>query len=157
MVKKDSIRKNLIFEILFLEACFYGNFEIAKVLVENGANVNGNQNDENIIRTIQNKYQQSKTISISANLQNEIDIHKLIEQTLNHFQHIDILIINNECKRHYRASIEEFPIEKWNEIIDYNLISNFALIKTLWPHMKRQHFGRIINVVSICFALVLIQ
>lgn len=31
---------------LFLEACFYGNLEIVKVLVENGANVNGNQNDE---------------------------------------------------------------------------------------------------------------
>ena len=32
--------------VFFSEACFYGNFEIVKVLVENGANVNGNQNDE---------------------------------------------------------------------------------------------------------------
>ncbi len=32
--------------VVFLEACFYGNLEIVKVLVENGANVNGNQNDQ---------------------------------------------------------------------------------------------------------------
>ncbi len=36
--------KNSFF--FFIEACFYGNFEIVKVLVENGANVNGNQTDE---------------------------------------------------------------------------------------------------------------
>jgi ankyrin repeat protein len=30
----------------FVEACFYGNLEIVKILVENGANVNGNQTDE---------------------------------------------------------------------------------------------------------------
>jgi len=34
------------FFFVFIEACFYGNFEIVKVLVENGANVNGNQTDE---------------------------------------------------------------------------------------------------------------
>jgi 3-hydroxybutyrate dehydrogenase len=110
--------------------------------------LSGSQNDENIIRTIQNEYRQSRTISLSADLQNEIDIHNLVEQILNHFQRVDILIINNECKRHYRASIDEFPTEKWKEIIDYNLISTFALIKTLWPQMKRQHFGRIIHIVS---------
>ncbi len=31
---------------MFIEACFYGNLEIVRVLVENGANINGNQNDE---------------------------------------------------------------------------------------------------------------
>jgi len=30
----------------FVEACFYGNFEIVKILVENGANVNRSENDE---------------------------------------------------------------------------------------------------------------
>jgi NADP-dependent 3-hydroxy acid dehydrogenase YdfG len=128
---------------------------IVHKFAKQGSNIilNGNQYDENIIKTIQNEYQQSKIIYLSTNLQNEINI----QQILICFQYIDVLIINNECKRHYRASIDEFPIEKWREIIDYNLISNFALIKTLWPHMKRQHFGRIINIVNICFTFVLIQ
>jgi 3-hydroxybutyrate dehydrogenase len=82
-------------------------------------------------------------------IQKEKDIQNFVEQILNQFQHIDVLIINNQCRRHYRASIEEFPSEKWRDIIDANLISTFTLIKTLWPHMKRQHFGRIIHLVSI--------
>ena len=89
-----------------------------------------------------------KQFCLSVDIQNVIGVYNLVEQTLNYFQNIDVLVINNECKRHYRASIEEFPIEKWREIIDYNLISTFALVKTLWPHMKRQHFGRIIHIVS---------
>jgi NAD(P)-dependent dehydrogenase (short-subunit alcohol dehydrogenase family) len=123
---------------------------IVRQFAKQGYNIvlNGDKNDENIINTIQNDYQQCKTMYLSANIQNEIDRHKLVEQILNQFQHIDILIINNACKQHYRASIDEFPVEKWREIIDYNLISTFALVKTLWPHMKRQHFGRIINIVS---------
>ena len=124
---------------------------IVHKLAKQGCNIalNGSQNDENIIKTIQNEDQQSKTIYLSGDIQNEIDRYKLVEQVLNHFQHIDILIINHECKRHYRASVEEFPIEKWREIIDCNLIPTFALVKTLWPYMKRRHFGRIINIVSI--------
>ena len=110
--------------------------------------LNGNiTNDEKIVNAIQNEYQQSKIIYLPANIEKEIDIHTLVEQILNQFQRIDVLIINNECKRHYQASIDEFPVEKWKEIIDYNLIPTFALVKTVWPYMKRQHFGRIINIV----------
>jgi len=65
----------------------------------------------------QNEYQQSKTISLTINLQNGIDIHYLLGQILTHFQHVHILITNNECKRHYKASIDEFTTEKWKEII----------------------------------------
>ncbi len=111
--------------------------------------INGDQTDENFIRTIQDEYQRSKTIGLTANLHKEIDIQNFVEQILNQFQYIDVLIINNQCRKHYRASIDEFPLEKWRDIIDFNLISTFTLIKTLWPHMKRQHFGRIIHLVSI--------
>lgn len=38
--------RRLIHSFFFVEACFYGNFEIVKILVENGANVNRNENDE---------------------------------------------------------------------------------------------------------------
>lgn len=112
-----------------------------------GYNIITNEN-ENITKTIQNEYQQNQIMSLPFNLQNQIEIHQSIEKILNHFQHIDILILNNQGRRHYRSSIEEFPIEKWKEIIDYNLLANFSLIKTLWPHMKRQYFGRIIHIVS---------
>ncbi|CAF0899169.1 unnamed protein product [Adineta steineri] len=123
---------------------------IVHKFAKQGCNIilNGKQNDENIIQTIQNTYGKNQIMYLSEQIQNEINIYKLVEQILNSFQHIDILIINHECRQHYRASIEEFPIEKWKEIIDCNLTRNFTLVKTLWPHMKRQHFGRIIHIAN---------
>ncbi|CAF2464735.1 unnamed protein product [Rotaria sp. Silwood2] len=138
------------FTALIISSLNSFDLNIVRKFAKQGCNIvlNGNQINENIVKTIQNEYQQNKTIYLSDNIQNEIDIHKLVKQILNHFQHIDILIINNECKRHYRASIDEFPTEKWRDIIEHNIILNFALVKTLWPYMKRQHFGRIINIAN---------
>ena len=86
-------------------------------------------------------------IRLSANLQKEIEVHNLVEQIFNRYQTIDIVIFNNQHQRDYRAAIDEYPLEYWREIIDRNLISTFSLIKTIWPQMKRQHFGRILHLV----------
>ncbi|CAF3403890.1 unnamed protein product [Rotaria sp. Silwood1] len=148
-VKSGHLRQLFMrFTALIISSLNGFGLNIVRKFAKQGCNivVNGNQIDENIIKTIQNEYQQSKTIYISDNIQNEIDIHKLVEQIFNYFQHIDMLIINNECNKHYRASIDEFPTENWRDIIEHNLILNFALVKTLWPYMKRQHYGRIINI-----------
>lgn len=88
-----------------------------------------------------------RMIRLSANLQKEIEVHNLVEEIFNRFQTVDIVIFNNQHQRDYRAAIDEYPLEHWREIIDHNLISTFSLIKTIWPQMKRQHFGRIIHLV----------
>ena len=61
---------------------------------------------------------------------------------------IDYLVINHLDQWDYRAAIEEFPIEKWREVMEKNLVSTFAIVKAFWPQMKRQHFGRILYLVS---------
>ncbi|CAF3432941.1 unnamed protein product [Rotaria socialis] len=121
------------------------SLNIVRKLAEQGYNIalNENQNDDNIIETIQKEHKQCRTMYVPDSIKNEIDIHNLVEQISKQFQHIDIVIIHHECKRHYTASIDEFPTENWREAFDYNLIITFALVKTLWPHMKRQHSGNI--------------
>jgi 3-hydroxybutyrate dehydrogenase len=44
--------------------------------------------------------------------------------------------------------VEEFPDEKWEQILAINLSSAFYAIKAALPHMRRRGWGRIINIAS---------
>jgi len=59
---------------------------------------------------------------------------------------VDILV-NNAGIQHV-ASIEDFPIEKWDAVIAINLSAAFHAIRVAVPGMKRRKWGRIINIAS---------
>jgi 3-hydroxybutyrate dehydrogenase len=59
---------------------------------------------------------------------------------------IDILV-NNAGIQHV-APIENFADDKWDDIIAINLTGAFHAIKTAIPIMKKNGFGRIINIAS---------
>lgn len=60
---------------------------------------------------------------------------------------IDILI--NCAGINYIESIVDYPIEKFDEIININLRAPFRIIKKLLPNMIKKKWGRVINVASI--------
>src|SRR6476659_9461951 len=57
------------------------------------------------------------------------------------------ILVNNAGIQHV-APIEEFPIEKWDQIIAINLSSAFHTIRAAVPGMKARKWGRIINTAS---------
>ncbi|UVI38723.1 3-hydroxybutyrate dehydrogenase [Qipengyuania spongiae] len=59
---------------------------------------------------------------------------------------IDILI-NNAGMQHV-APVEEFPVEKWDQIIALNLTAAFHTARLAVPHMKQAGWGRIITTAS---------
>ena len=59
---------------------------------------------------------------------------------------VDVLI-NNAGIQHV-APVDEFPPQKWQDIIDVNLSAPFHLITSVLPGMKQHDFGRIINIAS---------
>ena len=59
---------------------------------------------------------------------------------------IDILV-NNAGMQHV-APVEEFPVEKWNQIIALNLSAAFHTCRLAVSHMKQAGWGRIINTAS---------
>ena len=59
---------------------------------------------------------------------------------------VDILV-NNAGIQHV-APVEEFPVEKWDQIIALNLTAAFDACRIAVPHMKAAGWGRIINVAS---------
>ncbi len=88
-----------------------------------------------------------KTAFSNANLKEQEAINELIEDTIKEFGKIDVLV--NNAGIQYVSKVEEFPLEKWNDIIAINLSSVFVASRAAWPHMKKNGFGRIINVSSV--------
>ncbi len=74
-------------------------------------------------------------------------IRDLVRQTADEFGRVDILI-NNAGIQH-TGPIESYPEEKWDAILAINLSSAFHTTKAVIPHMKKQGFGRIINIASV--------
>lgn len=74
-------------------------------------------------------------------------IEQLVEYANAEFDGIDILV-NNAGIQHV-ASVEDFPVEKWDAILAINLTSAFHTTRLTLPRMKEKGFGRIINVASV--------
>ena len=60
---------------------------------------------------------------------------------------IDVLI--NNAGLQFVAGIDEFPEEKWDQLIDVMLKGPFLLTQAVLPGMRQRGFGRIINIGSI--------
>jgi 3-hydroxybutyrate dehydrogenase len=73
-------------------------------------------------------------------------IEGLIAMTLDAFGRLDILV-NNAGIQHV-APIEQFPPEKWDAILAINLSSAFHTTRAALPSMRKNGFGRIVNVAS---------
>ena len=58
----------------------------------------------------------------------------------------DILV--NNAGIQYVAPIEEFPVDKWNQIIAINLSSAFHTMAAALPGMKAKGWGRVVNIAS---------
>ena len=74
------------------------------------------------------------------------EIEAMVKKAAAEFGAVDILV-NNAGIQHV-APIDEFPVDKWNEIIAIDLVALFHTIRHALPAMKRRKWGRIINIAS---------
>jgi 3-hydroxybutyrate dehydrogenase len=56
-------------------------------------------------------------------------------------------VVNNAGIQH-TASIEEFPVAKWDAILAINLSSAFHVVQHALPGMRARNWGRVINIAS---------
>jgi 3-hydroxybutyrate dehydrogenase len=82
-----------------------------------------------------------------ADMSKASDIQDLMEFATKNFGGVDILV-NNAGIQHV-ASIESFPVDKWDAIIAINLTSAFHTSRLALPYMRQKNWGRIINVASV--------
>ncbi|MFO1115072.1 MAG: 3-hydroxybutyrate dehydrogenase [Beijerinckiaceae bacterium] len=82
----------------------------------------------------------------AADISQGDEIQDMIEQTVGRFGSIDVLV-NNAGIQHV-APLEAFPPEKWEAILAINLSSAFHTTRVALPHMRKNGWGRILNVAS---------
>ena len=74
------------------------------------------------------------------------DIRKVVDATRERFGRIDILVNNaGICPR---SSIEETTDEEWDMVISINLRGMFIISREVFRIMKKQSYGRIVNLSS---------
>lgn len=82
-----------------------------------------------------------------ADLTNAQAASGMVGKAAEEFGSVDILV-NNAGIQH-TAPIEDFPPEKWDLILSLMLTAPFHLIRTALPVMKKNKWGRIINIASV--------
>lgn len=58
------------------------------------------------------------------------------------------VLINNAGIQHV-ATVEDFPVERWDAVIAINLSSAFHTMRLALPGMKKRGWGRVINIASV--------
>ncbi|AIK35781.1 3-hydroxybutyrate dehydrogenase [Bacillus pseudomycoides] len=88
-----------------------------------------------------------EAIGLRCDVTSEQEISEAISETITNFGSLDVLI-NNAGMQHV-SPIEEFPTDKFELLIQIMQIAPFIAIKHAFPIMKKQKYGRIINIASI--------
>ncbi|WP_243385991.1 3-hydroxybutyrate dehydrogenase [Bacillus kexueae] len=123
--------------------------EIAKKLASEGVKVVLTDLQEDVVK------EQANALSLegydvyakTCNVTNESDIESLVGFVKEEFGSVHI-VVNNAGLQHV-SKIEDFPTEKFEQLVKVMLVGPFMLMKHVMPIMKEQKYGRILNMASI--------
>lgn len=123
---------------------------IALELAKNGANVVINYNNsagpaEMVASTIKDMGREAHIVK--ADISNFEEAKSLINETINHFGRLDILINNAGITRD--STFKKLSEEDWRTVIDVNLNSIYNTSSVALPYLLESDAGRIINISSI--------
>ncbi len=87
-----------------------------------------------------------KSLVIKCDISNELEVKNMIDEIINKYGHIDVLINNASIEE--SSSIEEKNIDSFNRILSVNLIGSFLVTKEVSKYMLKEKYGSIINISS---------
>ena len=121
---------------------------ICKTMAEDGAKViavDVNENKlQNVVKEITNSGGEIK--SYPMNVADEKNVQDVINEVIKDFGKIDVVI--NNAGIDYTKSIEEITYDEWNKVISVNLTGPFNVSKAVYPFMKKNGSGHIVNITS---------
>ena len=86
------------------------------------------------------------SLAVDCDVANEQSVKEMVQKTVENFGSVEILI--NNAGLQFISKIEDFPLEKWNQLISVMLTGTFLCTKACVPYMKKAKWGRIVNISS---------
>jgi NAD(P)-dependent dehydrogenase (short-subunit alcohol dehydrogenase family) len=90
-----------------------------------------------------------RALAIAADVANSTAVDDMVDRTVKEFGKIDILVNNaGGISQAAGGPIESTTDEEWDRIVDINLKGQFLCCRAVVPHMKKNKYGKIVNVSS---------
>lgn len=137
-------------KVVFVTGAASGiGYEIGLNFAKEGAKVMFSDLNEEKLREVVHDLtaQGLDCFGVKCDVTKEEAIKAAIETTVERYGRLDVLV-NNAGMQHV-ALIEDFPTERFELMTKIMLVAPFVAIKYAMPIMKKQGFGRIINMASI--------
>lgn len=122
---------------------------IAKAFAEEGANVViCGRGIEELNKTKKEIEEIGGSIhTVQADLTKEEDVDHLVSSAVDQYHKVDILINNAGIASGF-DDFESIEIEEWKNLFDVNVFGAVRVTKAVIPYMKKNGYGRIINISS---------
>lgn len=120
---------------------------IAQALAQAGANIvlNGFGDVEAALAAIRTLG--AEVMHHPADMRRPDEIEAMFAQAAARFGGVDVLV-NNAGIQHV-SPVEDFPVQKWDDILAINLTSAFHTSRLALPGMRAANWGRIVNIASV--------
>lgn len=89
----------------------------------------------------------SDVVTIKANFFDRNAVTQLVDDVVAQLGGVDVLVNNAGGITAY-TDFQDLPMGDWDQAMAINMTAPFMLMRACWPHMQKQHWGRIINISS---------
>lgn len=88
-----------------------------------------------------------RVLTVYADVSNKTDVATMVQKTVDNFGRIDAVV--NNAGILIASDVEHLKEEHWDSVLDVNAKGTFLVVQAVLPFMKKQNYGRIVNIASI--------
>lgn len=88
-----------------------------------------------------------RALTVYADVSSKADVEAMVKKTADVFGRIDAIV--NNAGILIASDVEHLKEEHWDSVLDVNAKGTFLVVQAVLPYMKRQKYGRIVNIASI--------
>lgn len=123
--------------------------DAARAYAEQGAKVALLARRKEKLETVVSEIQKTRrhAIAVQCDVSDETSVKAAVETVLAEYHTIDILL--NDAGVAIPGSVETLTTEQWDLAMDTNVKGIYLLCKYVVPYMKKQKYGKIVNIASV--------
>lgn len=88
-----------------------------------------------------------RAVAVDADVSNEADVGRMVNETLDQLGRIDILVNNAGIEG--QGAVVDMDADRWDRVMEINLRGPMLCTKHVGPHMIARKSGKVINVASV--------